>query len=481
MKNNTTNMKRTLQKREESDDEDDEDDYDYDDPFIVDDMPSKKRSKEDIHYSEELEKVKQEMMNRNITMKSVFELGLPLEENVWFAEHIRILNNQTEESEERYKIKTMLYERYKQLKNVDTKKLEKIKEDACVEHDIVSKIVNSDHTDVVKSILYKKYNRAYENSNNSSDELFKVIDWIDNVLDLPTKVITQSKSSIDEKLKKLWISLNKNISGLTHVKEKVMETMCAKLLDPNNGGKILTLVGEPGVGKTAVALSIAESLDMPFDQISFGSIKDSSVLTGHSSTYIGAVPSLFATILLKSKRLDMVVLLDEIDKIPSTAEGKSISAVLLHVLDRTQNSRFRDMYMPEIPLDLSKIIFMLAANSLEDIDPVVRDRMTIIQINGYNLSEKADIVETHMYPRIVKELGFNSKDLVMSRQIVEYIIRKTKDQGGMREVERAFYQLYERLSLLKHSKGINLSYKMTNIKFPLRVTADIVDKLVDQS
>jgi ATP-dependent Lon protease len=473
-------MKRTSLKRKyESDDESDKDDYDFDDPFIVDDLTDRKQTKQEKILSADMEKVKQEMMNRELDMQTIFELGLPMEENVWFAEHIRILKSQEDESEDRYRIKNMIYDRYKQLKNVDRHKLKKIRDDADVERDIVSKIVNSDHSDIVKSILYKKYTRAFENSNKSSDELFKVIEWIDNVLDLPTKVTIHSKVTIDEKLKKLWNSLNRNITGLIHVKEKIMETMCAKLLDPNNGGKILTLVGEPGVGKTAVALSIAESLDMPFDQISFGSIKDSSVLTGHSSTYIGAVPGLFASILLKSKRLDMVVLLDEIDKIPDTPEGKSISAVLLHVLDRTQNSRFRDMYMPEVPLDLSKIIFMLAANSLDDIDPVVRDRMTIIKIDGYSLSEKADIVETHMYPRISKELGFSVKDLVMTRSIIEYIIRKTKEQAGMREVERAFYQLCERLSLLKHSKGINLSYKMGNIKFPLKVTTNIVVKLID--
>lgn len=420
-----------------------------------------------------------ELEKREITLNHILGLDLPLDEYIWFVEYLHIYDSLDGNTEEKFKIKNLIYQRYMQLKEINHKKLDKIKMDSGVDVNIVTKIINSQHSDFVKAILYKKYKRVYDNP-NTSDEIFKVLEWIDNVLDLPTKVNNCSTSSIDDKLKKLWGSLNSNISGLIHVKEKVMEAMCSKLLDPDNKGKIITLVGPPGVGKTAIAYSIAESLEMPFDQISFGSIKDSVMLTGHSATYVGATPGLFAKILLKSGRLDTLVLLDELDKIPNTVEGKSISSVLLHVLDRTQNHRFRDMYMPEIVIDLSKMMFILAVNSVDTVDPVLLDRMNIIEILGYSVEEKIIIVKEHILPRIKSELKFKSCDIIFDDDLIRYlIVTKTGDNLGMRNTERAIYQLCERLSLLKYVKNITFSYGINKLKFPLVITKNIIDNLVD--
>jgi len=264
------------------------------------------------------------------------------------------------------------------------------------------------------------------------------------------------------------------------VKEKIMEAMCAKLLDPDSKGRVITLVGPPGVGKTTIAKSIADSLSMPFDQISFGSVKDSTVLTGHSVTYVGAIPGLFATILLKSKRLDTVVLLDEIDKIqPNTPEGRSVSSVLLHVLDRAQNNKFRDLYMPEVCLDLSKILFVCAANSFDDIDPVLRDRMTIIEINGYNTEDKVEIIKKHLFPKIRNELGFLEKDIIFNDNEIRYMVDNYTDrQPGVRNCEQKICELCERLALLKHVRDVNFSFKINNLKFPVKINNEIIDILL---
>jgi ATP-dependent Lon protease len=234
------------------------------------------------------------------------------------------------------------------------------------------------------------------------------------------------------------------------------------------------------VGKTAMADAIAEAMEMPFDHISFGSVKDSTVLTGHSSTYIGATAGMFTKVLLKSGRLDTVVLLDEIDKIPlNTVEGASIASVLYHVLDKTQNNRFKDMYMPEISIDLSKMIFLLSANSLENIDPLIRDRMTVVEINGYNVQEKIEICTNHIFPKIRTETGFTEKDIVIGKKELQHlIINKTNGSPGMRDIEKKIEQLCERLSLLKYTKNINFSYKCGTIKFPLVITTEIIDKLL---
>lgn len=469
-------MKNTRDKRKR------QDSYDFivDDSDEVSDKRDKRTRLKFEEHKEKFNEIERAVLDREIQLEDIFKLNLPQNENIWFFEYLKIRDNSEPETEEYYKIKTMIYEKYTNLKNVDMVKLNKIKTDSHVDDDVVTRILNSDHDDVIKTILYKKYKRCYDNisKENASDELFKVLEWIDNILDLPTKVGHQ-KSSITDKLLKLWKSMNEHIFGLNHVKEKVMETVCAKLLDPDNKGKILTFVGPPGVGKTAIASAIASALEMPFDQISFGSVKDSAILTGHSSTYIGSIPGLFTKILLKSGRLDTVVLMDEIDKIPDTPEGRSISSVLLHVLDRTQNHRFKDMYMPEIVLDLSKMIFLCAANSLENIDPVLMDRMTIIKIPGYSIEEKTDIAMQYLFPRISKELGFSPTELLMDRQMMNYLIAtKTEEQEGMREVERNIYQLCERLSLLRHAKSIPFSYKMSNITFPYKIDTITLDKLL---
>lgn len=437
--------------------------------------------------SDEIEKA---INKKNITLDDILKLNLPMDENIWFYEYLQILENTEEFTEEHYRIKNMISDKYERLKNVNIEELTKLKNYFDSNNDIIAKIISSNHDYYVKTILYKKYKRCYDNIGSThSDELLKVTEWIDNILDLPTnttnttnttnKTNTTNTTNISTILKNLWNNLNERIYGLTHVKEKVMEVVCAKLLDPNSKGTVLTLVGPPGVGKTAIATSIADSMEIPFDQISFGSVKDSTILTGQQSVWIGSAPGLFTKILLKSKRLDTLILLDEIDKIPDTPEGKSIASVLLHVLDRTQNYRFKDMYMSEIPLDLSKMVFVCASNSLENIDPILKNRMTIVEINGYSTVEKIEIAMTHMIPRIIQELGFSKTDIIISKTDLKYLIdHKTNIDNGMRDVERKLYQLFERLSLLTHAKEIPLSYKISNIKFPLKINENIINKLL---
>lgn len=464
---------------------DDSDDSDYDDNA----NNNKKIKKKHIDKYNLIKKITKE---KNISMDDVLDLNLPITENIWFYENIKIRDNYDLYTEEHNTIKNTIYQKYLDMKKTDFKKLDKIKNkfDGDDDNNIVTKIINSKHSDDVKKIMYKKYRRYIDNNiKENSDEKIKILEWIDTVLELPTtkSTATNSKSniinnlSVSDQLSILWKKLNDSMFGLDNVKEKIMEAVCSKLADSNNEsryGKIITLVGPPGVGKTAISSSIAESLNMPFDQISLGSIKDSVMLTGHSSTYVGSMPSLFTKILLKSKSLNTVILLDEIDKIPETAEGKSISSVLLHVLDKTQNNRFKDMYMPEINLDLSKIMFICAANSVDEIDPILKDRMTIIEILGYDINQKTNIALKYLFPKIRQELGFDKTDLNIEKNVMEYlIVNKTQDQEGMRSVEKNIYKLCERILLLKYSTNINLSYHIKNIRFPYQITIDTINEL----
>jgi ATP-dependent Lon protease len=428
------------------------------------------------------DEVTREIYKRNITIEQVYDLNLEMEDYVWFKNNIDIRDNLPNKTEEKVNLTNIIYHKYSRLKNIDNKQMEKLKNEFIDEKIIINKILESDHNDYVKSILYKKYKLFLEGHDVCSEEYSKCIEWINTVLSLPTKSIESSPvkiSEISNKLSKLNNFLSTKIYGLSKVKEKIMEAMCCKILSNNDmSGKILTLVGPPGVGKTSVASTIAEAMNLPFEQISFGSIQDSKILTGHSSTYVGAVPGLFTKILVKARRLDSLVLLDEIDKITNTQDS-NITSVLFHVLDKSQNHRFKDIYISEIPLDLSQIIFLCAANNIEQIDPILRDRMTIINLPGYTISDKVNISEIYLVPKFKKELKFEDNEVIICNKELEYLIsKKTKIQPGMRDVERKLKELFDRLALLKHSKNIHYSFDIKNIKFPIKITREIIDKIL---
>jgi ATP-dependent Lon protease len=435
-----------------------------------------------IKFGELEKKIQTEINDRNIALNQIYELKLEMDDYIWFSRYIKIRDDMKDETEEKFNVTNLIYQKYQRLKDIDYHKMEKLKEEAVTEKCIVKRIINSDHNDYTKMILFKKYKLFCENNDSCSEEYSKCIEWIDTVLSLPTRIIEPSpikSSEIGNKLKKLHNFLTNKIYGLNQVKEKILEAMCSKILNPGDTtGKILTLLGPPGVGKTSVASTIAEAMNLPFEQISFGSIQDSKILTGHSSTYIGALPGLFTKILIKAKRLDSLVLLDEIDKITNSADS-NITSVLFHVLDKSQNNRFKDIYIPEIPLDLSQIIFLCAANNIEQIDPILRDRMTIINLPGYTIQDKINISEIYLIPKFKKELRFDENEIILSNKELEYLIsKKTRDQPGMRDVERRLKELFDRLALLKHSKNISYSFDIKNIKFPVKITTDMIDVLL---
>lgn len=434
-------------------------------------------------------KIEDEIWKREITVEQVYKLELSIDDYIWFQKHIKIRDNMEDETEERFNIANMIYQKYIRLQDTDYRKLEQLKKNSNTEISIVKKILDSAHNDYTKTLVYKKYKLFCENHDSHSEEYSKCIEWIETVLDIPTSCgsnlligcnIVNKHKIIGETLTKLNNFLTEKIYGLNEVKEKIMEAMYCKILNPSEtSGKIIALVGPPGVGKTSIASTIAEAMNMPFDQISFGSIQDAKILTGHSSTYIGAVPGLFTKILMKAKRLDMLVLLDEIDKITNTQDS-NITSVLFHVLDKSQNHRFKDIYVPEIPMDLSKIIFLCAANNIEKIDPILRDRMTIINLPGYTVLDKTNIAETYLVPKFRNELDFEEDEISINKKALEYLIScKTQAQPGMRDVERKLRELFERIGLLKYSKNINYSFAIKGLKFPLKITNEIIDKILE--
>lgn len=459
--------------------EDEDNSYDLNDNFIDDSDP------ENVIDHEKANEVRKKMKDNEVTFDKIFEMNLPEDEQYWFVEHLDILYNTERYTEDYVRIRNMITNRYqnleKNLKQKDT--INRLKQISNTETDILTRICESKLPDNIKAIIFKKY--AMLSELDKSEEYFKIMTWIEMALEIPTelRISKLQNNSIADLLLKLRSSLDEKIFGLESVKERIIEAYCATLTNPNYKKKILTLVGPPGVGKTAIGKAIASAFNQEFEYLPFGNIKDPHILTGFPITYIGSRPGEFVNMLRNAKSLDPVMFLDEIDKITNSVEGASISDVLLHAVDKIQNDRFKDAYFHEIPINLSHVFFILSMNDDNNIDPILKDRLCLIKIDGYTLEQKIIIGKNYILPKALSELNFANNDIVINDAIMSYIIGLYEEKG-VREFERNIYTICEKLNVLKNTnnnkskKRFKFSYSIDNLSFPLNITQPIVDKLI---
>lgn len=254
--------------------------------------------------------------------------------------------------------------------------------------------------------------------------------YLDFLVALPWK--KASKDSND--LKKVQEKLDKNHYGLTSVKDRIVEYLAVKISTKKNPQTILCLVGPPGVGKTSLAISIADALGRKFVKQSLGGVRDESEIRGHRRTYIGALPGRILTGMKNAGTINPVFLLDEIDKMSSDYKGDPASA-MLEVLDPEQNAKFSDHYLEE-NYDLSQVLFITTANYLENIPAPLRDRMEIVELSSYTEFEKFNIAKSHLIDKQLKAHGISDKEFSITDETVYYIIRHYTREAGVRELNR---------------------------------------------
>ncbi len=259
--------------------------------------------------------------------------------------------------------------------------------------------------------------------------------YLDWVTDLPWGVTTGENFDIA----KAEEILQRDHYGLDKVKERILEFLAVRALAPKAKTPILCLVGPPGVGKTSVARSIAEASGRNYVRISLGGIRDEAEIRGHRKTYIGAMPGRIVNALKKAGSSNPLILMDEIDKLSSDYKGDPSSA-LLEVLDGEQNNTFRDHYI-ELDVDLSNVMFVTTANSVEGIDRPLLDRMEIIEVPGYTDYDKINIANRHLIPRLLTEHGLTKSKVKITEDAMRDIINCYTREAGVRNLERALARI----------------------------------------
>lgn len=281
----------------------------------------------------------------------------------------------------------------------------------------------------VKEKILKEIER-FKNAGMNSSESAVIRGYIETLLELPW-----NKASKDSKdIKRAEKILNEEHYGLEKVKERILEFLAVRALTQKGESPIICLVGPPGTGKTSIARSVAKSLNKEYVRISLGGVRDEAEIRGHRRTYVGAMPGRIANGLRTAGVKNPLMLLDEIDKVSSDYKGDT-SAALLEVLDAEQNVKFRDHYV-EIPLDLSEVLFIATANSVQTIPRPLLDRMELIEVSSYTENEKLHIAKEHLLPKQIKKNGLDKHKITVSDKALEEIIRGYTKEAGVRNLER---------------------------------------------
>ncbi|MDD3404031.1 MAG: endopeptidase La, partial [Hespellia sp.] len=281
----------------------------------------------------------------------------------------------------------------------------------------------------VKDRLLKEIKR-FKSTMNSPSEMGVTRTYIETLLEMPWNKECKDNNNIAF-AKEI---LDADHYGLDQVKERILEFLAVRALTKKGESPILCLVGPPGTGKTSIAKSLASALKKPYVRISLGGVRDEAEIRGHRKTYVGAMPGRIANAIKTAGVKNPLMLLDEIDKVSTDYKGDTFSA-LLEVLDSEQNKKFRDHYL-ELPLDLSEVLFITTANSLQTIPRPLLDRMEVIEVSSYTENEKLHIATEHLIPKQLEKHGLTEAQLSISRNALWKMARNYTKEAGVRQLER---------------------------------------------
>ncbi len=325
-------------------------------------------------------------------------------------------------------------------------------------YNYIDRIYELELADDVAEKLVKEAERLMKMP-SSAQEAFVIRNYLDAVLELPWN----KKSKIKIDIKKAEKILDKDHYGLKKVKDRILESIAVHAMVPEVTGQILCLVGPPGVGKTSIGKSVAKALGRKYVRVSLGGVRDESDIRGHRKTYIGSMPGRIINAMKQAGTLNPLILFDEIDKMGNDFRGDPASA-MLEVLDSEQNKEFRDHYI-EIPFDLSKVMFITTANTVDTIPRPLLDRMELIELTSYTREEKFHIAKKHLIPKQMKKHGLKSAQMKINDLAIYDIIDHYTKEAGVRGLERTIASLCRKAAKeIVSGNAEKISFTMKNIE-----------------
>lgn len=346
---------------------------------------------------------------------------------------------------------------------------------------IIAEIKASGHSDEVKNIILREV-ELIKVMSPSSEEYHKQMRWLMFAMKIPTHIkkfpidrncSSQHKLQFEQSVRD---KLDKKCYGLNEVKDIILDYIFGMISNPSSTNYIIALHGPKGVGKTNIANIIAECLERPIIKLCLGGTHDSSKLVGHSRTYVGAVPGEIVSGLSKSKYCNPVIYIDEIDKVSSTrGSNNEIIGTLIHILDPMQNSEFMDDYLG-FPIDLSHVLWILSFNDKHSINPILLDRMFLIDIPKYTTDQKVEIAQNYLIRQIEENLKIKSNVITINKDSLKHLINVSEKEDGIRNLKHNLEFIYRRLNRYYVTKN-NKKLKLNNNN-NITITESIIDEFI---
>lgn len=426
-----------------------------------------------------VEKIIEYIMKNTPSMEDILKTPMRLRHKVKIFE-LRLIYEQTiPMTEERMALRSQLQRMFTLYKR-DYKQFKKRKEEIIlfekdarnhVEYTTLQHaIFNLPAPQEIKTIIYRKFTELRE----SLEPDYKLKTWIREVLKLPfDRIKSFPPEEMNERLAFTRAYLDKQLYGMEKVKEQLLLFLHTKLVNPESKGCCLGLIGPPGVGKTSIAKCLAKSMDLPFEQVSFGGAGNSDFIKGHDFTYVGSKPGEIARCLSRMEYKNGILFFDEYEKI---SQNKDIISCLLHITDFSQNFEFRDNYFSEIPIDLSSLWFIYSMNEIPE-DPALRDRIYFVKVDGYSEKEKIEIVRDYLIPKILVSLHIPKESITVQDDVIRFMLSRCRSNKGIRDIERLVRNILTKITFLVAHKSIKVSFQIPNLEYPVAITQQMVDIL----
>lgn len=372
----------------------------------------------------------------------------------------------------------------KKLEDLENKLMKKIKVDKPLKY----KILESDMSEEMKSQILEKINN-YESLSPSSSEHQKMTKYMKGLEKIPFGIYSRlpiNYNSDKKRIQKFFSNLKNNLSNCVYGQDKakntLLEIVAKWVTNPSSTGNVIGLCGPPGIGKTSLIKNgLSTSLNIPFSFVSLGGATCSSYLQGHDFTYEGSKWGRLIEILIESKTMNPIIFFDELDKVSETKNGEEIIGILTHLTDPTQNNTYSDKYFSGIDFDFSKCLFIFSFNDENKINPILKDRIKVINLEGFKTDDKVEIATRFSISKICKNIGFKEKDIIFPKETLRFIVFTYCPEKGVRKLEKCIETIVMKLNLYSITNDISsLNIKDKEIlKNPYNVTVRLASCLLD--